>query len=287
MISPEARVTLPLFRRNLQMVVLASGSKGNATWVGDHTAGVLIDCGISTRQIFARLELLGMVDVPIDAVLVTHEHSDHIGSGRVLCNRLRKRQGRAVPFYMTAGTLAGTHPRCRPDAVEVLRSGERLKVRHLDIESFPVPHDVRDPVGFRVGLDGLWAGVLTDMGRPTALIRERLASLSIAVIEFNHDTDTLLDGPYPWHLKQRIRSSHGHLSNSQASKMLVEAICAKGEQSPLQHVLLGHLSDENNSPALARRACEQGLAEAGALDRVSVTVAEQARPLAPVVIPAW
>lgn len=280
-------MTLPLFRRDLQVVVLASGSKGNATWIGDQTAGVLIDCGISTKQILARMEAVGLGDAPIDAVCVTHEHSDHVGSGRVLCNRLRKRHGRAVPFYMTSGTLAGTHPRSRPDAVEELLPGEGVKVRHLDIDSFPVPHDVRDPVGFRVGLDGFWAGVLTDMGRPTALVRERLASLSVAVLEFNHDIDALLDGPYPWPLKQRIRSSHGHLSNQQAAALLTEAIRSRGAESPLQHIILAHLSDENNSPALARRACEAALVDLDVLDQIAVSVAEQARPLAPVIVQAW
>lgn len=280
-------MTLPLFRRDLQVVVLASGSKGNATWIGDRTAGVLIDCGISTKQILARLDAVGLGDAPIDAVCVTHEHSDHVGSGRILCNKLKKRTGRAVPFYMTSGTLAGTHPRSRPDAVEELRAGERFQVRHLDIEAFPVPHDVRDPVGYRVGLDGFWAGVLTDMGRPTALVRQRLASLSVAVLEFNHDMDALLDGPYPWPLKQRIRSSHGHLSNAQAGALLVEALSSKGSESPLKHVILAHLSEENNSPAYARRACESALEEAGALDRVDISVAQQARPLSPVVVQAW
>lgn len=275
-------MTLPLFRRDLQVVVLASGSKGNATWIGDHTTGVLIDCGISTRQVFKRLEAVGLPHAPIDAVLVTHEHSDHVGGARVLCDRLRRRTGRSVPFFMTAGTLRGTHPKSRPDAVEEVVPGEAFRVRHLEIDPFSIPHDVRDPVAYRVGLDGTWAGVVTDLGRSTALVRRKLASLSVAVLEFNHDTSMLLDGPYPWSLKQRIRSAHGHLSNAQAAELLTGALEDGG---PLRRLILAHLSDENNAPDVARSASQAALEAVGAHDTVAVQVAQQAVPLAPVVVP--
>jgi len=263
------------------VVVLGSGSKGNATWVGDHTTGVLIDCGLSTKQVLKRLDAVGLGHAPIDAVLVTHEHSDHVGGARVLCNRLRKREGRAVPFYMTAGTLRGTHPRSRPDAVEEIVPGEPFRVRHLAIDPFSIPHDVRDPVAFRVGLDGMWAGVLTDLGRPTALVRRKLATLAVAVLEFNHDTDRLLDGPYPWPLKQRIRSAHGHLSNDQAATLLSEAL---REGRNLRHIALAHLSEENNTPDLAIARCRQTLTEHDMAGQVQVAVAEQATPLSPMTV---
>jgi phosphoribosyl 1,2-cyclic phosphodiesterase len=267
-----------MFRRELSMVVLGSGSKGNATWIGDGTTGVLVDCGLSTRQIFKRMEAVGLQHAPIDAVLVSHEHSDHIGGARVLCNRLRRLQGKSVPFYMTAGTLRGAHPKSRPDAVEEIVPGEMFRVRHFLIDPFSIPHDVRDPVAFRVGVDGVWVGVVTDLGKPTALVERKLTSLSLAVIEFNHDTERLLDGPYPWHLKQRIRSAHGHLSNDQAGSLLTRAL----EQGcPLRHVVLGHLSDENNTPELARLRCEAALAEAGRDGLISVDVAGQAEPVRP------
>ncbi len=272
-------MTLPMFRRDLSVVVLGSGSKGNATWIGDGSCGVLIDCGLSTRQILKRLAAVDMADAPIDAVLITHEHSDHVGGARVLCNRLKKRHGRAVPFYMTAGTRIGTHPNSRADAVEEIVPGEQFRVRHLEVEAFAVPHDVRDPVAFRVGLDGVWAGVVTDLGKPTELVRQKLSSMSVAVLEFNHDTDRLLDGPYPWHLKQRIRSAHGHLSNDQAGDLLTDALRT---ESPLRHLVLAHLSEENNNPDLARQRCDRALADAGAAGMVAVQVAHQAEPLPPI-----
>ena len=270
-----------MFRRDLTVVVLGSGSKGNSAWVGDRTAGVLIDCGLSTLQVMKRLAAVGMEHAPIDGVLVTHEHADHIGGARVLCDRLRKRSGRPIPFYMTTGTLRGSNPKSRPDAVEEIVPGEGFHIRHLSIDPFSVPHDVRDPVAFRVGVDGTWAGVVTDLGRPTALVRRKLASLSVAVLEFNHDRERLRDGPYPWHLKQRIRSAHGHLANDEAASMLQDALQGG---TPLQHIVLAHLSAENNTPDLARRSCVEVLAAHELEDRVGVSVAEQARPLPPITV---
>jgi phosphoribosyl 1,2-cyclic phosphodiesterase len=270
-----------MFRRDLSVVVLGSGSKGNATWIGDGSTGVLIDCGLSTRQIFRRLAEVGLEHAPIDAVLVTHEHSDHIGGARVLCNRLRKMRGRAVPFYMTAGTLRGAHPKSRPDAVEEIVPGQAFSVRHLQVDPFSVPHDVRDPVAFRVGLDGVWAGVITDLGRPTALVERKLASLKVAVLEFNHDQNRLTEGPYPWHLKQRIRSAHGHLSNRQAGTLLSGALAGT---SPLRHLVLAHLSEENNTPELALAQCAEVLGAAGRTEQVDVVVATQALPTAPITV---
>ena len=153
----------------------------------------------------------------------------------------------------------------------------QIRVRHLEeADPFPVPHDTHEPVGWRVGLGGTWAGVISDLGRPTALVASKLSTLSIAVLEFNHDPDLLLGGSYPWPLKQRIRSSHGHLSNDQAAQLLATGL---GDQ--LEHLVLAHLSQENNAPELAMAAALQVLTEADALGRVSVEVALQDEPTRP------
>ena len=269
-------MNLSLFERDITVATLASGSRGNCTYIGDGHAGVLIDCGVSTKQILRRMAEVGLEDAPVDAVLITHEHSDHVGAARILCNKLRKRTGRSVPFLMTEGTHRGIKPRCMPDAVEVIRPGQQIRVRHLELDPFPVPHDTHEPVGWRVGLGGTWAGVISDLGRPTALVASKLSSLSIAVLEFNHDPDLLLGGSYPWPLKQRIRSSHGHLSNDQAAQLLATGL---GDQ--LEHLVLAHLSQENNAPGLAMAAALQVLTEADALGRVSVEVALQDEPTRP------
>lgn len=266
-----------LFSRDVTLAVLASGSSGNCTYIGDGHAGVLVDCGVSTKQILCRMEALGLGDAPIDGVLITHEHSDHVGAARVLCKRLRKRQGTSVPFFMTRGTHSRLRPQTMPDAVEFIDAGAPFRLRHLEVDPFPVPHDVRDPVGYRVRAGGIWAGVVTDLGRPTTLVEDKLRSLTLAVLEFNHDFEMLMDGAYPWALKQRIRSNHGHLSNEQAATLLSNAL------SPtLRHVVLAHLSGENNTPARALAAATRVLAGHGALGDVALHVGDQHTPGPPV-----
>lgn len=277
-------MTLSLFQRELTVAVLGSGSGGNCTYIGDGVAGVLVDCGISTKQVLARLEAVGLGGAPIDAVLVTHEHIDHVGASRVLCQRLRKRSGHSVPFFMTRGTESALKDQTRPDAIETIEPNELLRVRHLQVEAFTIPHDTRDPVAYRVGAGGTWAGVITDLGKPTSLVREKMKSLSVAVLEFNHDTELLMEGSYPWALKQRIRSSHGHLSNDQASELLHDGL---GES--LRHLVLAHLSDENNRPAKAMAAALRALHERGAAGQATVIAALQDAPhrVAPVVVSDW
>lgn len=268
---------LSLFARDISVAVLSSGSAGNCTYIGDGHGGVLIDCGVSTRQILRRLESVGLKDAPIDAVLLTHEHSDHIGAARVLCNELRKRRGTAVPFFTTRGTYAGIPPASIPDAVEFIEAGQAFRVRHMELEPFSVPHDAGDPVAWRVRIGGTAVGVVTDLGRSTSLVETLMRSLTVAVLEFNHDLDMLLSGSYPWPTKQRIRSSHGHLSNDQARELLTRSV---GEG--LKHVVLAHLSKENNTPQKALSQATAALVDAGAREQVAVHVARQDEALAPV-----
>ena len=270
-----------LFARDLTVTVLASGSSGNCTYIGDGHGVVLVDCGVSTRQILTRMAELGLGDAPIDAVLITHEHSDHVGAARILCDKLRARSGRAVPFYMTAGTRDGVKETCVPDALETVRANESFRIRHFEVEAIPIPHDTLDPIAWRVNMGGTWAGVFTDMGRPTHLLAQKLRELTVAVLEFNHDVEMLLDGPYPWHLKQRIRSSHGHLSNDQAASLL-----ADGLGPDLKHLILAHLSEHNNSPAKALHAAHRTLKDAGVDGEVTVHLGMQRVPVAPVRVPA-
>lgn len=269
-----------LFSRDLTVAVLASGSAGNCTYVGDGHGGVLIDCGVSTRQILGRLAALGLEDAPIDAVLVTHEHSDHVGAARILCDRLHKRTGRHVPFYMTGGTAENIKEVCVPASVERVGCTEEVRVKHFLCEPLPIPHDTLDPVAWRVNMGGTWVGVFTDMGRPTHLVAQKLRECTVAVLEFNHDTEMLLDGPYPWHLKQRIRSSHGHLSNEQAARLLFDGIGPE-----LRHVVLAHLSEKNNAPAKALAAAGAALRSAGVHDEITLHLGRQREPLQPVRVP--
>ena len=281
-LPPLVKPSVPsLFSRNIAVSVLSSGSAGNCTYIGDGHAGMLVDCGVSTRQILKRMEDVGLGAAPIDAVVITHEHTDHCGAARVLSKALAKRKGASVPFYMTQGTRAAMNPACVPESYEAIRPGERFKVRHFDVEPYPVPHDAADPVCYQVRVGGTAVGVITDLGRSTSLIERLLQSLTVAVLEFNHDTDMLMGGRYPWPTKQRIRSSHGHLSNDQAGELL-----ARGVGTQLRHVLLAHLSGETNTPATALVRAHAALAEAGAGDQVAIQVARQDAPLRPVQVRA-
>lgn len=256
------------------VATLASGSRGNCTYIGDARRGVLVDCGISARQVLERLAAVGLGDVRIEAVLLTHEHTDHVAAAGVLDRRLAKAQGAPVPFYVTAGTLEGMAERIRPQRLEPVRAGDRLPWADGVLEAHAVPHDTLEPVAWTVVRGHARAGVVTDLGHAPRLVERLLASLDVAVVEFNHDEQLLLDGPYPWQLKQRIRGRHGHLSNAQAAD-LVE----RGVGSRLRHLVLAHLSEENNTPAHAHEAAQAALHAIGRAGQVRVHIAEQARPL--------
>lgn len=265
-----------LFHEAAVVAPLASGSRGNCTYVGDERRGVLVDCGVSTRQILHRLEAVGLGDARIEAVLVTHEHSDHVGAARVLSRRLAAREGRRVPFYMTQGTAAGLHPSCTPDRIEPVRAGAPFEVAPgFVVEPVTVPHDTRDPVAYTLGVGRVRVGIVTDLGRGTRLVEQQLAGLDVAMLEFNHDLTMLLEGSYPWHLKQRVRGPHGHLSNQQAAELLTRAGGPR-----LRHLVLAHLSEENNRPELALQAAHEGLRAAG-VQGVQLHVARQDEPIAP------
>ena len=249
--------------------------------MGDGNSGVLIDCGPSTKQILKRMDDVGLGDAPIDAVLVTHEHSDHAGSCRILAKKLEKLYGRPVPFHMTPGTASALKPQMMPHTLDPIDAGRPFRVGQMVIDPFRIPHDTEDPVAFRVGIGERWFGVVTDLGRPTTLVSQKLASLSVAVLEFNHDLEMLLDGPYAWSVKQRVKSSHGHLSNDQAGQLLANSVGPS-----LEHVVLAHLSAENNHPDKALREAARALHEAGASSRVKVQVAHQDKPLEPITVGA-
>ncbi|MBA2321060.1 MAG: MBL fold metallo-hydrolase [Deltaproteobacteria bacterium] len=264
---------LPLFHQDVFVVVLASGSRGNCTYVGTERSGVLVDCGLGPTQTLARLSVVGLGTARIEGVLVTHEHSDHVGGAAVLDRALQKRQGELVPFWMTTGTARNLHERIVPRTVRTVVAGTPFPIGRIRVEPVSVPHDVPDPVCYTLEIGRTRVGVITDLGRSTRLVERQLSTMDVAVLEFNHDPELLLDGSYPWSLKQRIRGNHGHLSNAQAADLV-----AAGASSRLRHLLLAHLSDENNRPVLAEEAAHHGLSRAG-YRGVTVAVGRQREPL--------
>lgn len=265
---------LPLLHQDLIVAPLSSGSRGNCTYVGTDRVGVLVDCGLGPTQTHRRMDAIGLRDARIAAVLVTHEHADHVGGAAVLDRSLERRYGDLVPFYFTAGTWIGVKHACRPRRVVTVIPGQKFKVDRFTIEPVAVPHDVPEPVCYTVDHCGLRAAVITDLGRSTRLVERQLATVDLAVVEFNHDTERLLDGPYPWHLKQRIRGNHGHLSNDQAAELV-----ANGASPRLKKLLLAHLSEENNRPELAWDAACRGLAQAGVAAEIAVALQREALPV--------
>jgi phosphoribosyl 1,2-cyclic phosphodiesterase len=218
---------------------------------------ILVDAGISLRQIVLRLRKLGVDLADIDAVIVTHEHSDHTAA----------LQNIGVPVHVARAT---TH--LWAGKVSTLREFDAdasFTIKDLLITPFSVPHDALDPVGFSIESGhGKKTGVVTDIGSVTALVRERLRGSNALVIEFNHDNDILLYSHYPWDLKQRIRGRLGHLSNHQASELLSELV-----HSGLRHVVLAHLSQVNNRPEVAFESASGALRRAGLGTDVQISVA--------------
>ena len=227
----------------MRLCLLASGSKGNCLYLETDSCRLLIDAGLSGREAIARLSSIGVDADTLDGILITHEHSDHIRGVGALARRLK------IPVLVGSRTHdAARHVFGKIDLRE-FDPGTSFTFKGLAIDPFPITHDACDPVGFRIeGSEGC-IGFATDLGIATRLTQEKLKGCRALVLEFNHDEEMLQNGPYPWHLKQRIRSRHGHLSNTEGARLLEELL-----HPGLEGVFLSHLSEVNNDPALAMKA---------------------------------
>ena len=234
----------------MRFASLGSGSEGNGLLVESGGTRVLIDCGFGVRDTVARLARLGVTPESIAAILVTHEHADHIGGVAAFAARYR------IPVWLTFGTLDafGADP-LRDTRVYGFDSHDVLAIGMLEVRPFPVPHDAREPVQFVVGDGAHRLGVLTDIGMPTPHVQASLDGCDALVLECNHDPEMLEFGDYPWALKQRIASRLGHLHNEAAAQLL-----AALDTSRLRHVIAAHLSRQNNTPDKARAALAKALA---------------------------
>ncbi len=228
---------------------LASGSRGNAIYLAAGAHALLIDAGLSGREIEKRLGQQGLDPRRLAAILVTHEHTDHIRGVGVLARRYK------LPVYMSAdthrviGDSLGRLPACHH-----FQAGKAFRLADFHIHPFALSHDAADPVGFTIAYNGRRIGLATDLGLATGLVEEHLKGCDLLLIEANHDREMLIEGPYPWHLKQRIRSRNGHLSNTAAGELLARIAHPK-----LRQIVLGHLSETNNSPRIAHQTVRQAL----------------------------
>ncbi|MGH9869870.1 MAG: MBL fold metallo-hydrolase [Candidatus Polarisedimenticolia bacterium] len=248
------------------MVVLGSGSSGNCTLVEGRRGRLLIDCGLSARETARRLQQVGCSPKSVDAVIVSHEHGDHVRGAA----RFSRRFGAAIHTTPATARAAGLDT-LGVAALCLSEASALYSVGDLEVETFSLPHDAVDNVGVVVSCEGTRLGYATDLGYPTRLACERLRACEVLVTESNHDADLLRDGPYPWSVKQRIASRHGHLSNEAMGSLVAEVAGAA-----TRHLVLAHLSDTNNTPGLARRAGRAALERAGR-SGVAVHVAWQDR----------
>jgi phosphoribosyl 1,2-cyclic phosphodiesterase len=260
----------PVVSGPLALLSLASGSSGNATYIGDDRSGVLVDAGIAATRLLERLDGAGFNDAVIHAVLITHEHTDHVGGAAVLERRLARR-GQHPVFFATAETWERTPSQALPSRREVVPVARPLHLGPWTVEAHAVPHDTPAPVAWTVERAGHRAGVLTDLGHTPDRILQLATTLDVAAIELNHDVERLMDGPYPWPLKQRIRGRLGHLSNLDGARLLRHAA-----QGRLRQAVLAHLSEQNNTPELALAAAYTALAEGRCTLHVEVGSRERA-----------
>ncbi len=333
----------------MRMTVLASGSKGNSTLIATSRTRILVDAGLSCRELLKRLHMAGESSASLDAILITHEHQDHVQGVAVLARRL------GIPVYFTERThrawVRWMNPRKRvsyadwlrqrqqesktaavaevevedrvkdtdtsvlslaahaaPEpaplaeslcedeapiereeredrdeadqdnaslpAVEYFAAGTRFSIGDIEILPFTIPHDAADPVGFVFAGDGVRIGLATDLGYMPANARQALKRCDVLMLESNHDTEMLRDGPYPWSVKQRVMSRVGHLSNEAAAEFL-----ERNYDGQAAYVILAHLSESNNLPGLARICAERALSDRMSLLANKLLLAEQHQPL--------
>jgi len=256
----------------VRLTVLGSGSSGNCAVVSTGRTTLLIDAGLSAKQICLRLEETGYSLEQLDGILLTHEHSDHTGGLEVLSG---KHMLSLFATHLTQETVAGSLKFRRPPSWKIMNTGSAFDFQDLRIECFPVPHDAVDPVGFVIADEESRLGVLSDVGFVTSLIKDRLRSSDSLFVEANYDTQLLdADTKRPWATKQRISSRHGHLSNDQAAELLEEIA-----HPDLHHVVLGHLSDDCNDPDRVVKRMQESLHRVG-VKETRVICAERRKPTA-------
>jgi phosphoribosyl 1,2-cyclic phosphodiesterase len=333
----------------MRMTVLASGSKGNSTVISSSRTRVLVDAGLSCRELLKRMAVAGEDPAELDAILITHEHQDHVAGLSVLARRLnipvfftepthracvrmltprstmtyakwleqvqREKEARAFAIAGAAAEVATVscaddrevveelaelpvdpdeEELCgfdgvgaatkKPDptrlpAVEYFHSGTQFSIGDIDITPFTIPHDAADPCGFVFESEGVRMALATDLGYMPPNVKAALKRVDVLLLESNHDLEMLRDGPYPWSVKQRVLSRVGHLSNYATAEFL-----QKDYDGGATWIVLGHLSESNNAPELARLCAEQALENRPTLLGNRVVLAHQAMPLDPIVL---
>ncbi len=252
--------------KKLRACVLGSGSSGNSTHVATERVRVLFDAGLSCRQIQLRLEAIGEDYRDLDAVVVSHEHSDHVKGLEVLARKT------GVKIFATELTASALSWKKAVPELTAIEAGRGFSIGDLAIETFTVSHDAIDPVGFCVRQNSCKLSIATDLGYVTDSVRYHLAKSDLLVLESNHDLEMLKSGPYPWEIKQRVMSRDGHLSNSAVAEYLF-----RDWDRESRTIVLAHLSSNNNHPAIAEMDARAALDSVGA-SATKLLIARQDAP---------
>lgn len=254
----------------MKLCPLCSGSSGNATYIEAGNARLLIDAGLSCKRITELLERVGVDPRTLSAILITHEHIDHVRGVNILSKKYD------IPVYANADTWSVLKAPLRDVAAKnvcVFESDRDFYLAGARVLPFSVPHDAVHCVGFTVSAQGHKVGVCTDLGHVDARILSILSGCDLLLFEANHDVDMLMAGSYPYLLKKRILSGNGHMNNDDCGRALV-----KLHETGVKNVILGHLSQENNYPALAMIAVRSVLEEAGIANDMQIAVAAREEP---------
>jgi len=261
--------------------ILASGSSGNCTLLETSRTRLLVDAGLGKRETLRRLAALAHSVDRLDGIVISHEHTDHIGGLAALLGTWR------TAVYLTAETHAETvrflpeRHASRFERVEFIEAGHGFCVGDIEVSPFRIPHDAIDPLGFTFRAEGLKLAVVTDLGYMPELVKQHLRDCDGLVLESNHDVETLKVGPYPWHVKQRVMSRTGHLSNETVGDFLADP---EGFDGRPRYLVLAHLSEINNNPWVAEICAKQALSRrpSEAAFRGELLIASQHEPLAPI-----
>jgi len=241
----------------MRINILGSSSSGNATLFVSGSTRILLDVGFSTREITRRMKEIGEEISRLTAIVITHEHSDHIRGVPVLARSLK------IPVYITAASLDAWQQMNAGDsltAVELITAEEPFEVEKMIFRPFRLPHDAADTLGFSIEAEGVRVGYATDLGYIPKMVSEHLRESDVLILEANHDLEMLRNGPYPWAIKQRVMSRHGHLSNDEMGRFLREDFDGRA-----QIIMLAHISRINNHPELVRMVAGEALASRGPL----------------------
>jgi phosphoribosyl 1,2-cyclic phosphodiesterase len=237
----------------VRLTVLASGSKGNCAIVASSHTRIVVDAGLSCRETLKRMAAVGEDPQTLTAILVSHEHSDHVNGLPVLARKLK------LPVYMTGATNDTWGRQCgkkraHVDRLELFSSGHTFHIGDIQVTPFTIPHDAADPVAFTFRVEGVKVAIVTDLGYMPASVRDNIRDSDVLMVESNHDLEMLRIGRYPWSVKQRVMSRVGHLSNAALAEFLTSDYDGSAAV-----VVLAHLSEENNHPEIARDTAERAL----------------------------